>query len=397
MRAQVWLGVFAVLLLSTELRRSSAVSSVMAFNASLRMTQQARCTVVTQMAAGRTHMVCAKRSPTFPVTSIRIRNKAGINPEPGMRPSTYIGSNPDGWWCRRPNCFSPATNPRTVIETDMVLMERLKVGVVRVEFPWPLIEAANGVYDWRRADYIVQEANKHKIQLQPVLVYTPSWAGPRFITSPANPGPWPAFVKHVLRRYKNSVHYWELWNEPDGGGYWADGEQKYVENILIPGYHAAKLADPTSHVLLGGAYFADQSFLNTVYTFGGGNSFDIASFHEYSNVLSERAVQNDINVVRNILRSHGQESKPLWIGEYGSNEGSNRTNDASHITAMRIMLQYVSGYQEALWYNLRDDYAMSCCSPSVTKSAYWGIVQHDGVTKKDGFPTMRHIIATLPK
>jgi hypothetical protein len=66
------------------------------------------------------------------------------------------------------------------------------------------------------------------------------------------------------------------------------------------------------------------------------------------------------------------------------------------MTAMRIMLQQVTGYREAIWYNLRDDDAMTCCPPQSIKDAHWGLVQRDDHTLKRGFTAMRKLIQLLP-
>jgi hypothetical protein len=146
---------------------------------------------------------------------------------------------------------------------------------------------------------------------------------------------------------------------------------------------------------LGAPYYADTPFLNGIYVYGGANSFDIAGFHEYSNALSGSGVQNDVNMVQSVLQAHGQEKKPIWIGEYGYREPSSTANDVGHIAVLRIMLGSVTGYAEAIWYNLRDDEAMSCCPPRVVKIGYWGLVQRNDATLKKSYLEMRTLIARL--
>jgi beta-glucosidase/6-phospho-beta-glucosidase/beta-galactosidase len=282
-----------------------------------------------------------------------------------------------------------------MIGREIRLMARLGVGVVRVEFPWPLIERRQGTFSWSRTDTIVNDANQYHLQLQPVLVYTPAWAGPGFTQAPSDTASWSSFVRAVVHRYRNSIHYWELWNEPDAA-YWMNGSQAYVQDILIPGSAAVKAVDPSARVLLGAPYFADTAYLNDIYRYGGGSSFDIIGFHEYANVLNANAVQQDVNAVQGVLDSHNESTKPIWIGEYGYNEPSETTDDTDHMTAMRIMLQQVTGYREAIWYNLRDDDAMTCCPPQSIKDAHWGLVQRDDHTLKRGFTAMRKLIQLLP-
>lgn len=349
----------------------------------------------TQLPATSTPLSAPTAVPRFRVTSQSIRNAAGINIEPGMRPSVYSGPNPDGWWCNLPTC-ARKEDPTTLIDREMALAARLHVGVVRVEFDWPFIEPSRGTFRWSRADEIVLAANKYGVQLQPVLLFTPSWAGSSYIRAPTSTASWTQFVEKVVSRYKNSVHYWELWNEPDGP-YWQSGTDQYVHTILVPGYRAARKADPLAHILLGEPYFADSAFLNEIYSSGGGNSFDIAGFHEYASALSPGAVQGDVATVQKVLDAHHQSSKPVWVGEYGYPEPSATVDDVEHIQVMKIMLQEVTGYAEAIWYNLRDDDAMNCCPPSTVKKAHWGVVQRNDSTLKRGYATMRKLIAVLPR
>ena len=62
-----------------------------------------------------------------------------------------------------------------------------------------------------------------------------------------------SFVKAIVGRYHGTVHYWEMWNEPNygfsGGGYlWPASVSDYVNDILNPGYAAAHAADATARL-----------------------------------------------------------------------------------------------------------------------------------------------------
>jgi putative glycosyl hydrolase len=328
-----------------------------------------------------------------------------VNAEPNMRPWRYNGPAPDGWFCQSGvDCLvDPAnpyqsTSPQSMIDREMALAAQLGVATIRIEFDWPLIETANGVYDWSRADYIVNEANKYGLQLQPVLTYTPQWASGSLSNStnwyevpPASDQYWTDFVTHIVSRYKNSVHYWELWNEPDGGTYWYSnvnpGAQDFVTHILNPGYKAVKAVDPSAKVIVGPDH-ADTAWYSTIVADGGGNSFDIAAFHDYSNTAL-----SGVQSMQSWLNSQGMGSKPIWIGEYGYAETTNTTSDTNHQSLMTTVLQG-SGYQQAQWYTLRDELPRSCCPISGAEAKYFGVIQHDDVTLKNGFSTMQSLIAS---
>ncbi|MGH2515030.1 MAG: endo-1,4-beta-xylanase [Ktedonobacterales bacterium] len=325
-------------------------------------------------------------TPTQPPGNHRL---AGINTMPGMRPWHYYGANPDSWWCVTPNCT--AANPLQQITTEMGWAKQTGVTYLRIEFDWPLIEPQRGQFNWTRADYIVHTAASDGVQLAPVLVFSPNWACASTTCSPSA-ADFSAFVSAVVSRYKTSIHVWEMWNEPDGPNYWTDSEQSYVQNVLIPGYQAAKSADHTSQVELGAPAYADAGWLNTIYSDGGGNSFDIMGWHDYN---GGSTVVGDANTVEGVLQAHGQATKPVWLGEFGVQEQT--TNDIQQQALLQTVYEAQnSPIAAAFWYNLRDDSAYNCCPPQDVKDAYWGLVQRGGAQKQGLALLQRLIAAGLP-
>ena len=329
-------------------------------------------------------------SPTAHRASNPNARRAGINVEPSYRPWRYEGGPaPQSWWCVSPNC-SPDVSPQIRIETDLTVASQLGVNHVRVEFPWRFIEPQRGVFDWSRVDLIVGAANAKGVPLLPVVVYSPAWVGAP--ASAPTPDDFRAFMTALVGRYHTSIHDWELWNEPDLAKYWSDGVQAYVENILIPGYQGVKAADPDAQVVLGGPSWADADWLGGIYTFGGGDNFDIMSWHAYGGVA---AVLASAKTVQDILNAHHQSSKPLWLGEYGLEEYATIDNDQSAL--LTGVLTAHSSIAQADWYTLRDEDAMECCPPRIAVLGSYGLVKRDGVTLKQGFHMLQQLInAGLP-
>jgi Cellulase (glycosyl hydrolase family 5) len=278
-------------------------------------------------------------------------------------------------------------NPITEMNTELALDKQLGVANVRLEFPWRFIETGNNVYDWTRADAIVSAANAAGVAIQPVLVWTPSWISSDPAASPTA-SQFSAFVTALVNRYKGSIHAWEMWNEPDlSTRYWDSGEPSYVSNILIPGYQAVHAADPTARVILGGPSSANTTWLNGIYSNGGGSSFDIMAFHDYGGTSQIAA---DAQTVQGVLNSHSQGTKPIWLGEYGAQE--NTVTDTTQQNLLKYILTQPMPIAMAQWYSLRDQYSTTCCPPAVAATGYWGLVMHDDVTKKNGFATMQSLL-----
>jgi hypothetical protein len=306
----------------------------------------------------------------------------GINVEPSMRPTRYVGPNPDGWWCV-PGACNGVSDGTVFVDAEMALVHQLGVQTLRVEFPWALMEpTSQGLYDWRRSDYIVNAADRAGVTLQPVIVFSPLWEAGGLSAAPRG-ADFASFLGALVGRYKSSIHYWEMWNEPDLATYFSGSQAQYVSQVLVPGFQAIHAADHGATVILGGPSGPKQDWLEAIYTLGGGQSFDIMAFHDYS---GGGQINSDAQAVEGVLQRHDQAAKPLWLGEYGIQEAS--VQDAGQQDLMTSVLTGTNPLAMAQWYNLRDDFSMLCCPPKVYKAANWGLVMHDDTTLKQGFGTL---------
>jgi hypothetical protein len=192
----------------------------------------------------------------------------------------------------------------------------------------------------------------------PIIGYGATWAldpaikGATFISSPQagiNVTPvndpknlYGHFVYEAVSRYKDCVHYWESWNEPDLPGhhyFHGDGHDFFPYQKTC--YLAAKMADPTCKVLFGGVCYPNiegylkvhnlkpPTFLPAKSSFfeeylqecvkdpdakNNNYYFDIMSQHSYSRA-SDMADYTDVD--RKLMRDYLGEEKPVWITEMG--------------------------------------------------------------------------------
>ncbi len=104
---------------------------------------------------------------------------------------------------------------------------------------WGALEPARGQYDWHSLDTWVSESQKHNVQLDYVFVNTPLWASTRpnepcigkrvGCAAPPNLTDWEDFVQTLVKRYKGRISSYELWNEPNGSGFWTGSLPQMVE------------------------------------------------------------------------------------------------------------------------------------------------------------------------
>jgi hypothetical protein len=208
---------------------------------------------------------------------------------------------------------------------------------------WPSQEAANlaaeadlywlrtNAFDWDaiepiRTDpptYNWDQVNEGKLEtaaskdMQPIATvrFAPGWASQE-TCGPIDESAFPAFAQFLsaaVKRYSQppfNVKYWEVGNEPDVPplaeyaprqifGCWGDPTDDYYgggyyAEMLKTAYPAIKAADPQAQVLIGGLLLdcdpthppagkdcKPAKFLEGILRNGGGNYFDIVSFHGY--------------------------------------------------------------------------------------------------------------------
>jgi hypothetical protein len=254
-------------------------------------------------------------------------------------------------------------------ERGLALAETAGVHWVRRNgLRWADVEPAPGARHWEAVAGLETELQAaHAAGLQTILVVrrTPDWAQkvPGHYCGPVAQealDDLAQFMAEVVERYRNppfGVKYWELGNEPDVDpdlvaadspfGCWGDqddvyyGGEYYAEMLQIV-YPAIKDADPEAQVLIGGLLLDKDPakdelanppgrFLEGVLRGGGGDFFDIVSFHGYTFYTGQLgdwekesaawnhrggSVVGKAGFVREVLATYGYE-KPLMLTEAG--------------------------------------------------------------------------------
>jgi len=185
---------------------------------------------------------------------------------------------------------------------------------------WSDVEPVEGERHWEAVAKLEEgliNVSKQGLDILLVVRSTPPWAqlyegsycGP---IKPEKLSAFAAFISDLVARYgvpPFNVKYWELGNEPDVDhgmlpgnsvfGCWGDEENEYYgggyySEMLKAAYPAIKAADPSAQVLIGGLLLdcdpthppedkdcRPAKFLEGILINGGGDYFDIVSYHGY--------------------------------------------------------------------------------------------------------------------
>jgi polysaccharide biosynthesis protein PslG len=213
---------------------------------------------------------------------------------------------------------------------------------LRFDFDWSHIGRDPGVLDWTVADRIVDMARSCTLDVLGVLAYTPAWAraeGTSDHHPPSDAGTFAAFARAAVERYgPRGVRTWEVWNEPNLGGFWSPKpDPASYATLLVATYDAVKAVDPGATVVTGGlspasnaadgSSTAPVTFLEGVYRAGGGDHFDAVGHHPSHYPFLPLHAVDDYNDnafagvtprLHDVMTARGDGDKQIWGTEMGA-------------------------------------------------------------------------------
>ncbi|GAB4111533.1 MAG: beta-galactosidase [Roseiflexaceae bacterium] len=234
------------------------------------------------------------------------------------------------------------------------------VAWAREELSWANIEPGKQDWNWPYFDKRIGQLANAGYGIIGMLLTTPEWArvpdckarakaagALEYWCPPANPRDYADYVWTMVERYDGDgtfdapgsprIAAWQIWNEPSAPLTWPGSAAEYG-TMLVMAYQAAKSADPSAIVTLGGVYLFDG--LGTDPTDGikfytemvaqvpdSINTFDALPIHPYMTSVAPDAPKihasitlwGRLQLAQRWLNTHqGQRGvRPLWISEMG--------------------------------------------------------------------------------
>ncbi len=236
--------------------------------------------------------------------------------------------------------------------------------------PWAFVETERGLYTFLpEYDRFVEAWHEADIQILHILCYgNPLYSGSEDVTvAPTGEEQVRAYADYVratVDHYKEWTKHWEIWNEPNGRGFWKPKPDPaaYFE-VLKAGYEAAKEADPTCFVVGGATSHADCQFLGRLFELGGAKYMDAVSIHPYRRRFEASCESTgfleELRAVRELADRY-RPGLPIWITEIGWPttpwRGSGSVSpelQAAYLVRMYV-LSLAAGIERIFWYHYRD-------------------------------------------
>lgn len=226
--------------------------------------------------------------------------------------------------------------PLSVQDEQFALMTRSGVETVRATFDWAGAQPRRrGRIRWSRIDRLVALAAGRRITVLPVVIYAPGWARafPKRRFSPPRVGPYAAFLRAAVRRYRaggtfwakypwlprQPIRHWQIWNEPTLRSFWRTPARSsyawprgYVR-LLKAANRAIKGADRSGRTVTAGLVGPSWTEFRRLYRHGAKGSFDVAALHVYPQTLVR--VREAIRRVRAEIRRAGDRRARIFLTE----------------------------------------------------------------------------------
>lgn len=254
---------------------------------------------------------------------------------------------------------------------------------VRIDIEWAKIESKKGEFYYLESDRVIDRAKSNGLSILGILYGSPAWSNNKKGSNypPDNPDNWRIFVRKTVKKYKNIIKYWNIWNEPNVEKFFAPGKDVFVEQIFKPAAEEIRSVDPEAFIVgpelahlnkAGSEWYFWMKYILTE----AGEYIDIVSHHIYKNdgvyAIFEtlESGENIIPPVKDIVKESGFGSKPFWITETGwDTELFSEEEQANRYLSFLKTMRSRNYPDKIFFYQIIDD-----TTPGVRP---WGILRTD--------------------
>jgi hypothetical protein len=145
------------------------------------------------------------------------------------------------------------------------------------------------------------------------------------------------YVRMCVLHYKDYIHAWEVWNEPEAGNFWNGTPEEYGQLAQVA-CRTAKAADPNCTLLVGSLTSVRTDWVEHAAKTGAFVGADGVSFHSYAKDLPE--FRRTIELVQKLAKRFSPPGKKLelWNTEWGVTDTTFYVDaDLPHLPARHLL------------------------------------------------------------
>jgi hypothetical protein len=277
---------------------------------------------------------------------------------------------------------------------DLELLKTNNIHVLRISFSWLDMEPERGNYDFSFWDDFVRMAvDEYGVQLIPYVCYTPRWASTStnadyWQQPPADTAAFAEFIEQLVARYKNQIHSWEIWNEPDNPYYWR-GSVEQFEELLRVGARAVRNTDPTAKVVMGGLAWSPNFLEGVLANTAVITNVDVINLHNYYETWASEPLERIPDYVGRAsdLIHQYEQHQPIWLAEAGYSD-FRRSNYVSGQYIARFQFEHTPGAQAESLFRVM---TLALASRKVSLVAWYRIHDLPAAQEVIGDENNRHL------
>lgn len=282
-------------------------------------------------------------------------------------------------------------------EASILPVTRLGVYSLRIFAGWEFRqESLDGKIDWSAMDRAVAVAQRNSIKLMPMMGFSPESVIDESSPRPMHRGrplqaksvrprveAWERYLGEAIERYDGVIEHWEVWNEPNARGFWAEGDPDtyadfYTETVIHMQSWPADI-EP----VMGGLSGVKSDWLMRFIDAGAGEVLNVINVHPYRypqappelgvavpvSGYGDQSLPDDISELAKIadqLALRRQSERPsIWIGEFGYNTmPTDRSElhaavselEQAGLLVRSMSIAHAAGVERFYWWRLFDTY-----------------------------------------
>ena len=295
---------------------------------------------------------------------------------------------------QKPLCLAKSVSRTAEIDETVGKVVELGARTIRSDFLWHRIEPEQGEWNFDHHDQVVNAFTEKGIEVIPLLAYGVPWASSQteddHYFPPDDPADFANFAATVAERYKDSVHRFEIWNEPNAGfRFWKPdfgGNPEQFGALVIAATNAIHAVHPQAEVILGGTFYHEQiipgaePFLEDMLLYHPSllDVVDSVAIHPYSlyppTVAPEYSQDGEMPIwemIQNIQRI--VEPLPVTVTEYGiTTIGDTSREEQADMMERGILLALAQGATDVCWYTIQNG------DDPTNFEDNFGLLNHDG-------------------
>ena len=231
---------------------------------------------------------------------------------------------------------------------------------VRMDFVWQHTERTTGEYDFSSYDRLIGALQEHHLRAMFILDYSNKlYESASSVRTAAGRQRFAQWAAAAVAHFKGRGIVWEIWNEPNGSGFWKPkpNAADYAA-LALATCQAIRAVAPDECIVAPATSGIDMPFLEDCFRRGLLDQIDAVSVHPYRQSGPESAV-GEYARLRELIKRHAPAGKsiPILSGEWGYSSAWAGYGDALQgaLLAREWLTNLAAGIPLSIWYDWRDD------------------------------------------